>query len=95
MRSIRPAEFTRYMEHMVSEENDGPENLNQPAEVMSEFFADHPYFVYRMMSATAMATLRAGANPILSAWATGFQMGREFESQRHEAEELERILARE
>ena len=87
-------EFARYMEHVVSADNPGPENLHQPAEVMTEFFAENPQFVSGMMTATAITALAAGANPILSAWATGFQMGREFESQRSAAEELERMMGK-
>lgn len=89
MKILTSEEFRAYMSKAL-EAREPPDNWYQATEIIHQWAEENPNFVLELVVRYLEIAL-TGANPNLSLWATGFQVGRDFELSRIEAGELSRI----
>lgn len=92
MRAITALELIAWMGGVLTNP-EPPENYQQPDTAIAAMFHAHPEAMERFVQAFGIACLTMGdtRSGIATIWATGFQMGRDFETSSKEAGMLEQM----
>ena len=88
MKVLDGDEFAEYMEY--ARETPSPSNNEEAGKVIAQWFGNNPD-LHQQYCGVIVTAIMAGADPVISLWATAFQMGREFEQRLVEKEILEKL----